>query len=765
MRCTPPHDPQNLKERPTSPLRTLTLGLTLTLLCLGCVEAPLVISEVSLPQVSSDAGGPYAILIRTSGVVDELRADWSREAPEDSPQEATLDPIINQQGMTLATFDGEVWTVRIPGGAPVADYRFSLTASNSTQSARYPAEGEVTFKVRSLNGRCSSDAQCLTGEVCHRAEGYCFEPPELCTRDLHCPRDQYCNLETSACRFYDTACEDDSGCAGGYLCQEGTCVQPCDGRCGGGYLCDGVNCVAPPCEGASDCPAELPLCEEGRCAPAPSTCTPECASNEVCVLGSCMPAPCGTGGPCATGSVCVDGQCVGCQADGQCGPGRRCDLDSSRCVDGERARLCAPCHEAIDGVIGCGDTLTCVDTYPGCRQRCSSDNDCQDGYCQEGGCLSFGWETCEGERCSTDNECDSGEVCLAGFCERGQRCSVDTDCARDMRCSAEGLCTLRSPCAHDWGPRCATGEVCVAGRCEVARDPAPSECLPCNSDLDCGPQQACGFFYAGYAICATLCDTNCAEGEYCEPVSPLTSVCTPFEGCGESFDCGWDEWEPNDDPMSAPVIDVSADMYLEGWICSRDEDWYQLYNPSRIDLTLFADIEELYFELYDEDFNPIEVVSSDPFVGQRITSEAVWMRASTSWDFEEMFWIIADGSSCEEDIFEPNDEQWSAYPIGDGAFINAMLCQGDIDWYEITPARRNRMIDVYIYRWSFLDRLMYFALLDENGNLLDEQISQELEVNLSYFQEEREPVYLEVQCFEGCDSPEPYEVNVDIWRP
>ena len=192
--------------------------------------------------------------------------------------------------MSSGTFDGELWTVRLPGGVGVADYSFALIASNATSSARYPSEGEVGFKVRALNGRCSSDGQCLPGEVCHRTQGYCFSPPELCERDLHCPRYQFCNTETGACRFYDSACEDDDGCAAGYLCQEGACVLPCEGRCGGGYICDGVSCVAPPCEGASDCPLELPLCDEGRCAPAPSSCTPYARAGSSDVETGSKPA-------------------------------------------------------------------------------------------------------------------------------------------------------------------------------------------------------------------------------------------------------------------------------------------------------------------------------------------------------------------------------------------------------------------------------------------------------------------------------------------
>lgn len=763
MRRSPPQTTSIYRS--LAPLLHALLCFTLPLLSVACVEGNLVISEVSFPQISSDAEGPYLVSVRTSGAVDELRAEWSREAPEGSSEAALLDSTINQQGMTLATFDGEVWTVRLPGGALVADYHFSLTASNTSKSARYPAEGTVSFRVRSLSGRCSSDAQCLTGEVCHRGEGYCFSPPELCTRDVHCPRDQFCNLETGACRFYDTGCEEDRDCAAGYLCEEGSCTQPCDGLCGQGYICDGVNCVAPPCEGSSDCPPELPLCQDGLCAPALSTCTPECGLNEVCVSGSCEPAPCGSSGPCSSGSICVEGQCVGCQADGQCGAGWRCDLDSNRCVEGARAQLCAPCHEAIDGEIGCGDTLTCVNTYPGCRQRCTNDQDCSDGYCEMGGCLSFAWESCEGEQCWSDQDCSPDQTCVAGFCERGQRCSADADCSSDMRCGDQGLCTLRAPCDRSWDQRCGPGEVCVGGRCEVAREPLPSLCQPCINDRDCGPQQVCGFFYAGNAICASLCDTTCDGDDYCYAVSELTSVCAPLNGCGGNMECGRDEWEPNESPNEAGYLYVERGSYYEGWVCMFEEDWFYIENPNNLPLSLFANSEGLSFELYNSDFEPVRLLQDEVISGVTLPPEATWMRVSSRLSVDSMYWMFVDDAVCEDDIFEPNDELWSAYPIGDGAWINAELCLGDVDWYEVYPNRRNRQIEVSFYRSSPSFRISYFGLYDSEGDLLTDVITDSREFTLSHFQEERAPVFVQLQCYDGCEETDDYELSVEIFRP
>lgn len=753
---------------PLSSRLLLTILLYLFLGSLGCEQGVLVISEVRFPQTSSDAQGPYLVLVRTGGVVDEIRAEWSRQAPQDSPEEAQLDPTINQQGMTLATFDGEVWTIRLPGGTPIADYSFHLIASNSINTTRYPAEGTVHFKVRSLNGRCSSDAQCLEGEVCHRVEGYCFSKPESCTRDIHCPRDQYCNTDNGACRFYDSACEQDEQCASGYFCKEGNCVLPCNGRCGGGYMCDGVNCIAPPCASVADCPLELPVCEEGVCTPAPSDCDPACSASEVCVLGNCEPAPCGTGGPCSAGSICIDGQCIGCQADGQCGLGRRCDLQSHRCVEGARARLCAPCHEAIEGVIGCGETLTCVDTYPGCRIRCTGDQDCPNGYCLNNGCISFEGEACEGTLCEYDEDCADSQTCIAGYCQPGQICNIDADCSSDMRCSAQGLCTLRAPCNRGWeGPRCGPGEICVGDRCEAAREPLLSECISCNNDTDCGPQQICGYFYTDYSICASLCDTTCAYDDYCQAISELTSVCSPYVGCGDNSECGWDDYEPNHSSNSAYSLSI-YDGYVDAWICSSDEDWYQIdeFMADQSTFSVFTYSPDLYFEFFDFNFFPISQFTSNPYEGANLPAMPGWLRVSSTNIYDENYWMIqADQNTCIPDSFEPNDDSNQAYPLGAGAQIYAELCLGDMDWFDVSPNRRNRIIELLIFRNSFVDRLMYHVLVDQFGNILTEEISSENAVNLSYYQMNNEPVYFGYYCLENCNDVETYELNVEVYRP
>jgi len=736
----------------------------------GCDTGKISISELSFPQVSSDPVGPYMISARTSGPVDELRVEWYTEAPAEAPEEARLDEELNRQGMTLATFDGERWTARLPGVGGLVDYHFSLIASNSTHEARYPSQGAAFFKVRALNGSCSSDSQCLPGEICHRSEGYCFSPPEPCTLDLHCPRDQFCNPDTGACRFYDSACESAEDCASGYQCQEGSCVLPCDGRCGGGYICEGISCVAPPCEGSSDCPLELPLCDEGRCAPAPSSCEPACGANERCVLGSCEPAPCGDGPACSNGSVCVEGQCIGCQADGQCGEGRRCDLNTSTCVEGARARLCAPCHEAIDGELGCGDTLTCVDTYPGCRLTCRSDDDCPDGYCLDGGCLQYDYELCEGYSCTADSDCSGERVCVAGFCLEGQRCEADADCARDMRCGEGGLCTLRSPCEYTYGPRCGSGEVCVGGRCEAAREPSPNLCVPCSSDLDCGPQQVCGFFYEGAAFCATLCDTRCDDGLICEPFSELVSACVTEYGstCGVYEECGWDQWEPNNDIESASFISFNT-SYFDGWVCSSEQDWFFLddhLNSSKF-VTGADSFGDVVLELFDVDYNNMGTVIPDIDFSTPLPDGVQWILATSYSPYDVYYWFELNPlAQCSGDIFEPNDEPWEAYPVGLGAELDLRMCPNDSDWFELNLSPDMRPFTVSLERFNGLNAFWYLGLFNQNGDLLNDAVTDtQTLTQLSYLQEREEPLYLQIQCLDGCFQEFDYRLSIEQAEP
>ncbi|MBM4292521.1 MAG: hypothetical protein FJ138_14730, partial [Deltaproteobacteria bacterium] len=428
--------------------------------------------------------------------MDEVRLTWTRRAPEGVPAPVAGSDALNAQGMVRATFDGEVWTALLAGGFPVADYGLRLVASNGGGERAYPSEGEALFEVRALTGACVTDAGCLAGEVCHRDDGYCFTPPSPCAADAHCPRDQFCSSDAGLCRFYDTACAADTDCAPGYACADGACRAPCGGPCPAGYACDGLACVAPLCADDAACPAALPRCLAGRCAPAD--------------------APAGA-----------------CTADGQCGAGRHCDLsaEEGRCRDGVRGRLCAPCGEGVAGAPGCGVDLVCLSGAPGCRLPCETAEDCnrtgqQNLFCDGGACV-FDYTLCAAYECRSRADCLGDDLCEQGYCRPPQRCASDDDCAPDRLCG-QGVCALRDACRPVYSDRCSGDALCVGGVCVPPAPPQEESCRPCDSDLSCGAQEVCVAGQMGQ-LCYRLCDndTHCAGGETCQSISDYESLCIP----------------------------------------------------------------------------------------------------------------------------------------------------------------------------------------------------------------------------------------------
>ncbi len=173
-------------------------------------------------------------------------------------------------------------------------------------------------------------------------------------------------------------------------------------------------------------------------------------------------------------------------------------------------------------------------------------------------------------------------------------------------------------------------------------------------------------------------------------------------------DCeGPDEWEPNDDFEDADYIDS---LYIEGYACRDDKDWYVLegqegFNPT---ITIY----------YDDDECDIDVTvwSDDDVVG---SLSSVSSPDSAEFDVPGECWLEVDGYSgegwyeieiepgrgrrdsrrhdrdCEgPDEIEPNDDYEDADYIEDvdrdGTDIEGYACEDDVDWYLIDGSEGRR---------------------------------------------------------------------------
>lgn len=234
------------------------------------------------------------------------------------------------------------------------------------------------------------------------------------------------------------ACTQDSECAIGEVCVNGTCVscasasESCStqcpqGVCPLGYICtgQGVCTLQGSCTSDSDCPVGS-VCESNTCVPCSSVNAPcssqcpqgTCPSGENCVQGVCEArAPscpsgiaCPSAGTCPCGYACVDLCCVPqCSADLLC------------------------CNTTCPSGYTCGPYGCCVRVFTGCSGPCSAPSDCLTGCTCSGGKCVEAVGTCSGN-CTTNSDCASGCQCLAGVCSPLP--SVESSCA--------------SPCGFPW---------------------------------------------------------------------------------------------------------------------------------------------------------------------------------------------------------------------------------------------------------------------------------------------------------------------------
>ncbi|UJR84929.1 Hypothetical protein I5071_70080 [Sandaracinus amylolyticus] len=191
------------------------------------------------------------------------------------------------------------------------------------------------------NGRCVSDAECLSGS-CDPGD----EDGRICD----------CSTEGAACAHRDDCCAVPGvrlTCEGG-VC---SCLRRCDGR----------SCGPDGCGGTCGTCATGTMCDEttGACR---AICTPSCAGRE-CGSNGCG----GTCGRCiGGGSDCSDGSCVEvCRVTGS-----SCDGDPPCCDPGARCQASA--------LASCSNRC--------CRsagRACASDDQCCSNDCAGGVCSGY----------------------------------------------------------------------------------------------------------------------------------------------------------------------------------------------------------------------------------------------------------------------------------------------------------------------------------------------------------------------------------------
>lgn len=626
--------------------------------------------QVDAPGDTRDARGDYRITAAVDGVVDRVVVIVEPTQSADDDDAAPIIAALADRGD--GRFEGE-----IPGVRPGERVTLTLRADGPGGEATWPAADPHVFRVFDASGACIVDGDCLDGEMCDRARERCVERSLDCATSGVCPLDYECDAERGACRFRRTACEDDTQCGRGRVCEAGLCVArpECrdDAECGAD-----ARCVTPPgrcvaddeCDDALDCPADRPVCADGQCI-ADDECPGGCRPGAECVGGRCVELG-ACGAECAPGTFCspIVERCVECTADGHCGEGRSCH--DERCVDGLRGATCTPCGRG--GTCGVG--FVCDLDFGGlCAPVCQRGGACPNGYFCDGE-LCRAEQVCAGFECFSDDDCDG--ACLAGVCDAPQRCVSDDDCVDTWTCRGDTCVPRAQACASPFD--CERGEICLGGRCAV--EDVAGECRPCEEPADCASSALCGDVDGTGLRCLSICGpSGCADGLECNDFGGI-GLCLPFDGVCLQGECGQDAFE------GAEPLRVPPDERVRRQVCNQDADEFVLSVRGSLRVVPDGPVQLYLVNLATGREDRAEVFPGESF-GYAVGDAPIALTVTTESPFDVGYTVellTGPPPMCADDILEENDTAETATIIGDGANINPTLCGGDEDWYRVRIA-------------------------------------------------------------------------------
>ena len=236
---------------------------------------------------------------------------------------------------------------------------------------------------------CAKNGLCDGAGACQRYAAGTTCGPETCSG----------STDTSArtCDGAGTCRAGSNTSCGAYMCGAGTCLKACTSNidCTAGNFCSGGHCVAVQangiaCTGNGDC--QSGFCVDGVCCE--NACGGTCMTcNGVGTVGRCTPAVSGTDGrnncsASAPTSCGLDGTCDGAGACRYWGAGTQCGVASCTAATLLPIPTCNGSGTCAAGTpTSCG-VYQCSTTAASCKTGCTSDTDCNNGFCSAGACIA-----------------------------------------------------------------------------------------------------------------------------------------------------------------------------------------------------------------------------------------------------------------------------------------------------------------------------------------------------------------------------------------
>jgi hypothetical protein len=257
-------------------------------------------------------------------------------------------------------------------------------------------------------------------------------------------------------------------CPSGFMCFNGTCVEPCAGGefpCPGGFVCD--NSQTPP------------LCVPDQCqklnCPAGQLCQLDTSTGKFACVDPCSKVSCPSGTICK-GGVCTD---ASCKTQG-CPTGQKCVGNPPMCMTDPCAGINCPTGQDCDPSTG-----LCVSS---CAKMCPAGYHCDNGNCVAGGCVGVHCDagytcvesadgktgTCVVNLCGSG--CVTGQVCCQAMCT-ADPCAAQT-CAANEKCQVDSTnCKTMCIAAPTAPPDSIVGEGGGGGTCAMSGHGSPQFAL------------------------------------------------------------------------------------------------------------------------------------------------------------------------------------------------------------------------------------------------------------------------------------------------